>query len=264
MRWGTWTSSPHRKPGGASRTQELGEEGTEAPLLVQPGPRPWCSRTLSVPQGHVPLAWCFSPHCWGSQVTPAPKLCSRMLSQTQQETGFAQLGVRSRGASGWEGLGVQRRTHNLPPGPALSWPGVGLPHLSYALWEGPTIGRAGAGDQQASSIGTQNCGGGACAPSSLHSGMWFGSLLFFGSGPVATFLGPFGGAPLLGPPFLVSLLRGYGAQGWCQGQVASKGLPSPWVSQCVAFTHWPSWASCGHRLTSVHLPVRGQKWGQYV
>lgn len=158
MRWGTWTSSPHRKPGGASRTQELGEEGTEAPLLVQPGPRPWCSRTLSVPQGHVPLAWCFSPHCWGSQVTPAPQallpdaepnpagdwVCtagcpeqgSFRLGRTWGPEEDTQPAARSSPVLAWGGssppvLCLMGRPNHRP---SWSWGPAGLLHRNPELW----------------------------------------------------------------------------------------------------------------------------------
>lgn len=81
----------------------------------------------------------------------------------------------------------------IRPSPDLAC--VGLAHLSDALWEGPAIGRAGAGDQPASSVGTLSCGGDACAPHSLHSGLWFGSLVFFRSSPVPTVSGPCWVAP---------------------------------------------------------------------
>lgn len=79
-RWGMWTSSPHLRPGGASRTERgWGEEEATGLATVWPGREAVVAQDTRCSHAHVPWAWCFSPPPCGpsflarSPAVPNPK-----------------------------------------------------------------------------------------------------------------------------------------------------------------------------------------------
>lgn len=132
-----WTSSPHLRPGGASRT----DGGGERRRGDGPGHWPACvggGGGLGHPLSPWPYPLCLV--LLPSPLRPPPSLTLPLLSQTQQKAGpgfallgtFTQVGAWSREAlhcpgrtwGHWEKHGCRARARTSGPAPTPAWSGV--------------------------------------------------------------------------------------------------------------------------------------------